>query len=206
MADLQPQEQKIEAPQNSEAVETKHAGGRPKTYRPEILEKSKKYLEGCNDEYMPVIRQENTEKGYLMYENRLRVNLPSIEGLALYLRVNRDTIYAWAKEHEEFSDIIDELREKQAQKLLNSGLSGEYNSTIAKLILSKHGYVEKTATEHSGEIKGGLTQEQQDKWDLLLGIKKAPAEPEIKKDDGNTKPANNTTTSESNQAGESVRL
>ena len=32
------------------------------------------------------------------------------------------------------------LRAKQCVKLLNSGLSGDYNPFIAKALLSKHGY------------------------------------------------------------------
>ena len=71
--------------------------------------------------------------------------LPTIEGLALELQINRDTIYQWEKENDEFSDIVSEIREKQAQKLIQLSLAGKYNASIAKLILSgKHGYVEKS--------------------------------------------------------------
>jgi hypothetical protein len=34
------------------------------------------------------------------------------------------------------------LRAKQADRLLNNGLAGTYNSTIAKVLLTKHGYRE----------------------------------------------------------------
>jgi hypothetical protein len=38
--------------------------------------------------------------------------------------------------------------------LINNGLSGDYNPTIAKVLLSKHGYREevKQDTEHSGSV------------------------------------------------------
>jgi len=71
--------------------------------------------------------------------------LPTIEGLALELRISRDTVYEWEKENTDFSDIVTELRAKQANKLIQNSLAGKYNASIAKLILSgKHGYVEKS--------------------------------------------------------------
>ncbi len=61
---------------------------------------------------------------------------------ALDLGVARSTIYEWAKEHKEFSDILEDILSTQERMLLVNGLNGEYNSTIAKLVLSKHGYRE----------------------------------------------------------------
>lgn len=89
--------------------------------------------------------------------------LPTIEGLALELKINRDTIYQWEKENDEFSDIVSEIREKQAQKLIQLALAGKYNASIAKLILSgKHGYVEKTESDVKIQevtpILGGATK------------------------------------------------
>ncbi len=74
--------------------------------------------------------------------------LPTIEGLALELDVSRDTIYEWEKENKQFSDIVSNLRSKQAQKLIQNSLQNRYNASIAKLILSgKHGYVEKNESD-----------------------------------------------------------
>ncbi len=123
--------------------ETKTAG-RPKIYSQEILDKTVQYIENCKDV------EEDKENGIAK-----QVNLPSIEGLAYEIKVNRDTIYAWCKEYPEFSDIIDDLRAKQAKYLLNKGLSGDYNSTIAKVILTKHGYIDKQDVTSDGKaIKG----------------------------------------------------
>ncbi len=58
----------------------------------------------------------------------------------MYLHVNRDTLYEWEKANKEFSDIMGELRAIQADRLVNKGLSGDYNPTIAKVLLTKHGY------------------------------------------------------------------
>lgn len=98
------------------------------------------------------MKQANEEKGYEMYDNRLKVKLPTIEGLAVYLGVHRDTIYEWSKLYPEFSDILEELRATQADRLMNNGLSGDYNSTIAKVLLTKHGYNDKQELQHSGSI------------------------------------------------------
>jgi hypothetical protein len=73
--------------------------------------------------------------------------LPTIERLALTLGVHRDTLQEWEKVSPEFSVILERLRASQADKLLQNGLANRWNSTITKLVLSKHGYVEKQATD-----------------------------------------------------------
>lgn len=117
--------------------------GRPTDYSDEVVSDAWNYVkEFANDEGTG---------------DKLKVNLPTIEGLALYLEISRSTLYLWQKEHKEFSDIIEILQQKQAQVLINNGLSGNYNPTIAKVLLTKHGYTDKQEidqkTEHSGEIK-----------------------------------------------------
>ena len=61
--------------------------------------------------------------------------------------MHRDTIYEWAKQDPDFSDIVRRLMQSQADKLLQNGLAGRWNASITKLILSKHGYVEKQETD-----------------------------------------------------------
>lgn len=127
---------------------------RPTEYNSETLTSVAKYLEICTDEVEQLVSGESEK--FTKYENRLKVKLPSIEGLALYLGIHKDTIYAWEKLHPEFSDVIGDLRAKQAEALINNGLSGAYNSTIAKVLLTKHGYRDQQEidqkTEHSGTV------------------------------------------------------
>lgn len=126
-------------------------GGRPTKYTKEIIKKAEKYLSECIDTTEQVITGESEK--FTSYKEKIKVNLPTIEGLAVYLEVHRDTLYEWEKEHDQFSDIIERLRGSQIKSLINNGLSGDYNPTIAKVLLSKHGYSEKQEIQHSGEIK-----------------------------------------------------
>lgn len=110
--------------------------GRPTIYNEEILTKTKEYIDSCKDGIVDVSIDPNKP----IYKTK--VNIPTIEGLAYHLGINKDTIYTWRKEKPEFSDLIEELLAKQAKELVNKGLSGDYNSTIAKVLLTKHGYRE----------------------------------------------------------------
>lgn len=110
--------------------------GRPPLDYEKILALAKEYLAECVDDL-----------------DKKVVKIPSIHGLAVKLGVNRDTCYTWAKDPErrEFSDILSEIKERQGERLVNNGLAGTYNPTIAKLLLSsKHGYIEKTANAQIG--------------------------------------------------------
>lgn len=105
--------------------------GRPTKYNKELLEKAKEYLEEwskCGDV------------------------IPSVEGLAEYLDVSRKIIYIWAKdeEKEEFLHTLDKIEVKQKKVLINKGLTGDFNSNIAKLALGNHGMSEKLQQELSG--------------------------------------------------------
>jgi hypothetical protein len=66
--------------------------------------------------------------------------VPSIEGLGVFLDVNRSTLYEWAKHHPAFSDILDALQSNQAEMLIDNGLNGKFNATITRMMLTKHGY------------------------------------------------------------------
>src|SRR5262245_56455965 len=102
--------------------------GRPTKYSSKMLTAAEEYIASCEDEEVQVTKQtgENKAGGYEMFDNKLKVNLPTIEGLATHLNVNRDTLYEWAKQHDDFSDMLERLKEVQAARLINNGLSGDY--------------------------------------------------------------------------------
>ena len=76
--------------------------------------------------------------------------IPQVPGLAKRCEVTVSTLYKWGEEHPEFSEVLAELKSEQETTLLNNGLEGKFNAAITKLVLSKHGYRERTEHEHSG--------------------------------------------------------
>jgi len=102
--------------------------GAPKKLTPELLDLAQIYVRE-NDTMSPTAL------------------LPTIERLSIILDVHRDTLYEWEKENKDFSDILRKLRASQADKLLQNSLIGRYNAVITKLMLSKHGYIEKTESD-----------------------------------------------------------
>ena len=107
--------------------------GRPTKLTPEVIAKAKEYI----------------ASGYEADEL-----VPTIAGLALYIDVRRSTVYEWAKDNEEFSDIVEKVMGSQEKGLLKGALGGDYNSSIAKLMLTKHGYSDKQETELTGANGG----------------------------------------------------
>jgi len=96
---------------------TKHPGGRPTKYIPEkIYPLAEEYIKSCG--------REQTE-------------LPTIEGLALKLNVNLDTLYEWQNKYPEFSETLKKILAKQKTQLINDGMYGgkEVNATMAIFLL-----------------------------------------------------------------------
>lgn len=105
--------------------------GRPTKYCKEIVEKASEYLKTFEE---------------------LGDKIPSVEGLSLFIEITRSTIYEWAQQEdkEDFSDILEKINATQKQVLINKGLSGDFNSAIAKLVLGVHGLSEKHFQEVAG--------------------------------------------------------
>lgn len=114
-------------------------GGRPTKYSPDVVKRAQEYLDGA---YL--------ESGYV---------IPSEVGLSLHLGVARITVQTWGKDENkpEFSAILGKIKAKQHELLISNGLTGEFNSAIAKLVLGKHGYSEKTENTHQGPGGAPLT-------------------------------------------------
>lgn len=86
-----------------------------------------------------------------IYESHLEEVVPSHCGLAVYLDVNKETLYEWKKHHPKFSNTLQNIKRTQEQCLINKGLSGKYNPAITKLMLANHNYSEKTDINHGGQ-------------------------------------------------------
>lgn len=143
---------------------------RPTILTKELRERAKLYIEQCEDkedEYHKT-RGEKSDS----YDRLVKVKIPTIEGLAYFLGTSRDILYDWEVKDVEFSYIMEDLRSKQADTLINKGLSGDYNPTIAKVLLTKHGYrdgTELTGKDGKDLVQEALTKEEKDK---LLGLLK----------------------------------
>lgn len=116
--------------------------GRPTKYTEELLDTAQEYAE--ND----------PPDGDVVH---------SIAGLAIYLGLSRSTVHAWAGDpaKTEFSDIVEQIAVKQERALLAGGLVGGYNASIAKLMLTKHGYADKVENDNVQRIDlSGLSDDE----------------------------------------------
>lgn len=125
---------------------TKHPGGRPTKLTRELVDKAATYIDNCIGE------------------------VPTKEGLSLYLDVDRSTVYAWAEDPQtplakEFSHIFNKVMTEQAKRIINGALFGRFNATFSALMMSKHGYVKEVHQDHTTNgkdlpqpILGGASQ------------------------------------------------
>lgn len=107
--------------------------GRPTKYNDLTVSKSWDYIESCG--------RESTE-------------LPTIEGLANYLDITKETVYEWAKKYDDFSYALKKIHDKQKTQLINDGMYGgkEVNAAMAIFLLkANHGMIETSRVEHTGE-------------------------------------------------------
>lgn len=99
---------------------------------------------GRPTKYIPTIIHPKIEE-YLAKCGREQTQLPTVEGLALYLDVNKDTIMEWAKVHPEFSVHLKKVADSQKEQLINDGMYGgkEVNASMAIFLLKAiHGLKE----------------------------------------------------------------
>lgn len=124
----------------------KRPEGRPTKYIPEIIyPKIKEYILSCG--------KEQTE-------------LPTVEGLALYLGVNVDTLFEWSKIHPKFSESIKKILMKQKTQLMNDGMYGgkEVNSTMAIFLLKcNHGMNDGSQVQVNQQFNFGKVLEDERK-------------------------------------------
>lgn len=130
---------------------------RPTKYNDKLQAKADEYLHGTYEDDEGKEKPMFTEGGYV---------IPTIEGLARYLGVNRSTIFEWrdaeiedengkkSKKFPQFSDSLERVLATQKDLTLNNGLLGIYNPTIAKLLLAaNHGLHDKVDSNNETNIK-----------------------------------------------------
>lgn len=138
-------------------------GGRPTTYKPEYCDKVDDYLAQEKDEHINYVTLAGPKT--TGYQARTKVHLPTYEGFSIFIDVPMRTIFEWRDVHPEFLQSLDKILKEQKKRLIDSGLSGDYNPTIAKLILSaNHDMREKADVTTDGKplptpILGGITKD-----------------------------------------------
>jgi len=104
--------------------------GRPTLYTNKLVEEAWKYANGGWQEAGDPV--------------------PSVAGLACEIGVRRETCHAWAKDQDkEFSNILGEIAAIQERYLLKGGLHGDFNPSITKMMMTKHGYSDKVEQDHT---------------------------------------------------------
>lgn len=133
--------------------------GRITDYSPKYVTEADNYLATRTDSsYIFTKTEGNTSSSF---EEKVKAKLPTIEGFAQYINISRKTLYNWEKDHPEFAAALEKIRAEQFQRLIDSGLDGTYNPTIAKLILSSnHGMVERIDETSKGETVNNFSDEQ----------------------------------------------
>lgn len=110
--------------------------GRPTIFSGSVLDDANAYINFF------LMTEEQRQKVGDKRKNLFEV-LPSVAGLAIYLNIARSTLQAWEKSNNEFSGTLERLKAVQEVLLVNGGLRGDLNPTIAKLMLANHGYTDK---------------------------------------------------------------
>lgn len=109
-------------------TEEKRAVGRPSKYNEQMQAHADRYVFDFN------------EQGDV---------IPSNAGLCCWLGISRSTLHEWSNTYTEFSSTLDAIQSKQETMTLNKALVGDFNSTIAKLVLANHGYSDKQELAHT---------------------------------------------------------
>ena len=90
-------------------------------------------------------------------------HLPKVESLALYIGVERKTLYNWAKANPKFKRCLKWIKELQYERLIDDGVYGgtKVNGALVKLILvSNHKLRDEIGVGLSGEVTTKFSDEQ----------------------------------------------
>lgn len=104
--------------------------GRPTKYSSKYCEQLIKYFDIEPHFETPVVY--TNKDGSTKEEVKLiPSDLPTLAGFAKKIKVHRDTLNQWERDHKEFSDAIKEAKECQESILVTNGLHGLYQGAFA---------------------------------------------------------------------------
>lgn len=87
--------------------------------------------------------------------------VPSAQGLACHMGVSLRTVHNWKDDgdKEEFAELYDRMFNMQGRLLINGGLGGKMNPTIAAKMMCRHGYSDSIKQEISINDYSNMTPE-----------------------------------------------
>lgn len=122
---------------------------------------------GPESHYTPEVEAKCKWYAYEDGWRELGHSVPSVHGLAVYLKKHRDTLYVWAKRFPEFAEIMAFIKTNQVHEAADGALTGKYNSKIAAMMMTNYGgYVEKISSEISGPKGGPIKSENKVEWTI----------------------------------------
>lgn len=137
-------------------TKNKSRTGRPTTYDEKYCEEIVTYFD-----VEPFVSKEiqivNKDGSVGTKEVKESVSLPTMAGFAVKLGVCRDTLNEWASKHKEFSAAIKKAKACQERILLENGLNGGYDRTVAIFALKNLAdWKDKIQQEVSGPDGGAI--------------------------------------------------
>lgn len=110
--------------------------GRPTIYRKQCLKIAKNYLLECFTGH----------------------KIPFIQELSMRLEINDDTLNEWCKVNEDFSATIKRVKDYQKMRLMDDGLSGKVNTSMAIFLLkANHKLIETQRIQNTGDEEEPMT-------------------------------------------------
>jgi len=100
--------------------------GRPSKYKPEYCQAIIDFFSGPKSER--IVKSVTTGKNEYEKTEYVTVpcELPTLAKFARKIGVNKDTVIEWTKQHKEFSDAYNDIKDLQKEFLVDNGLAGLY--------------------------------------------------------------------------------
>lgn len=140
---------------------TQRKVGRPTLYDPKYCEEIITYfdIEPFEMVEREIIRKDGSVE---IRQVREAASLPTLAGFAVKLKVCKDTLHEWTRQHKEFSDAVKKAKACQERILLENGMNGSYDKAVAIFALKnladwKDKIQQEVSGPDGGELKTTLT-------------------------------------------------
>jgi hypothetical protein len=115
------------------APKGKHAGGRPTKYKPAYCQQLIDYFDIEPFKDIEIPHYKNGEISWID-KKRLPARLPTLRKFAKSIEISYVTVYAWIKQHKEFSNAFTHAQLIRKEFLIDNGLQGLYPPLTFKFV------------------------------------------------------------------------